>query len=66
MCDTVVAADPEVSEIFTDCKESWSDDGFLTLTTKVSLNALSEEYDKVDIDSLKAAFTQQGMDCTIK
>ena len=66
MCDTVTNQDPSVSKIFTDCKESWSNDGMLTLKFNVSLSGLNTEYDKIDIDSLNKAFTDEGMTCTIK
>ena len=64
-CETV-KSDPSVATIFTDCKESWSDNGILTLTFNISLEALTTEYNKVDIDSLKTSFTNEGMACTIK
>ena len=66
MCDVVTSADQSVSKIFTDCKESWSNDGKLTLKFNVSLSGLNTEYDKIDIDSLNKAFTDEGMTCTIK
>ena len=65
MCDTV-KSDPSVATIFANCKESWSNDGILTITFTISLESLSAEYNKLDINSLKTSFTNEGMSCTIK